>query len=231
MKNGAFMKKKYLMLGLKILAIILWIVVLFLPDMCAGIQNVKSLSITQTGIGKIENGVYRKFEVEFTKKVVKGTIIVQFVDANDELVIEQVVEISNNDSYIAKFNMPDSKFDKITSYRVKSSHMQTPLVYVLKKVCAVASVVLLVFVLMIIRMDYEEYQIDNQKFVVYSGIVRHFVKLNNEIIMNKNHIILTKKDVFEYEIAKDKTLQITFFATNNVGIELIDKTNLSENAE
>lgn len=216
------MKKKHLLLVLKILAIVMWIFVLFLPEMCAGIQDVKHLSIEMASIQQSEPE-YKEFNVEFSEKVVEGSMIVQFFDDNDSLIIEQVIEIRDNDSNIVKFKMPNNNFHIITNYKVKSSHVKTPLVKNMKIVCSISSVLLLVLVILVIRIDYEEYKIESKKVKIYSGIIRHYVKID-ENIWKKNCLILTKQRSQEFEMG-NKKLNVVFAKTNQIEIELLDAKN------
>ena len=78
-------------------------------------------------------------------------------------------------------------------------------------------------VLAVIRIDYEEKVIDGKTVGVYSGLIKHRVKIDSEKVFEGKWFTLFKGKEVLLNASESKDVNVLFSAMNKIDFEVIDK--------
>lgn len=212
------MKKKTLILAMKIVAVVLWAVTLFFPQIYANVEKVEVVDYNQT---RLEETTATKlfFDVEFSKDVVKGKVQMSFADAQDG-VVDLVVEVpfSGNDDNVVSIEISSdslAEFEEVY-YVVSNATVTTTTVNLLDKVMYPVAIVLAILLIFILRIQYKEYVVEGKTVQVYAGILNHIVYVDNIQAYGERYLFTNKKRMLTVPLSDKVEMDITFRANNKI---------------
>lgn len=216
------MKNKILLWVVKITAILLWMLTLFIPDIFEKIENVHVVGYKEI---KQEESTptFKTLEVEFSKKVLYGHIFIECYDENGKVLYGPVILFKDGDSQFAEVEIEYEKLYDCVGYRIKEAHMKTQKELMVDKISILLAVSMFFVVIAIIRIDYEEKVVAGKTVKVYSGLLNHRVKIEDEkVFAEKWFTIFRGKEVL-LEVNKETDINIVFSAMNKISFEEIEK--------
>ncbi|MBQ4542512.1 MAG: hypothetical protein IJA23_06700 [Clostridia bacterium] len=216
------MKKQIWLWTVKIAAILLWAVMLFIPEMYASVEDINVVSLREVKTEKT-TGSLKFFEIEFTDKVVKGEIMLSFLNEDGDVIFEKREKFSKNDSNVATIKIKSGHYAETAEYKIRNARVKSPVVNILSILNLFTSTLMLGLVLAVIRIDYEEKVIDGKTVGVYSGLIKHRVKIDGEKVFEGKWFTLFKGREVLLNASESKDVNVLFSAMNKIDFEVIDK--------
>ena len=218
------MKKRIWLWVVKISAILLWVITLFIPDIYLSIHGEESFTIKE--IATEDDGTTKIFEVEYSEEVISGHIDIILYDENDKIVYAKSVSFDNKYSKIVQLKLKNEKLTESVRFETEFPFAKTVKERKIDIISAVLASVMLVIVILVLRVDYEENVIDGKMVKVYSGIFKHQVKVDGEIVFKKNWFALFKERESVFAVSETKEIKVAFGAMNKISVETISNQKI-----
>lgn len=217
------MKKHIWLWVVKISAILLWAITLFIPDIYESIEDVKIINSKEIKQEQSTND-FKTVEIELSKKVLYGHIYIAFYDENDKMFYAPVILFENNNSNFVKLEIQSDGIDKTVRFEIKEVYVKTKNELFIDKISSLISTMMLIVVLAVIRIDYDEQLIEDKKIEIYSGLFKHSVKIDGKKVFYKKWFALIKSNESVINISETKDVKVVFGAMNKIDIEIIEKS-------
>ena len=217
------MKKRIWLWVVKISAILLWVITLFIPDIYLSIHGEETYVVKEI---ETQDGTKKTFEVEFSEDVIYGHIDFIFYDENDERVYAMTAWFSERYSKNVRADFEDEKLLKSVRFETEFPFAKTVKERNVDIISAVLASVMLVVVILVLRIDYEENVIDGKTVKVYSGIFKHQVKVDGEIVFKKNWFALFKERESVFAVSETKEIKVAFGVMNKISVETISNQKI-----
>lgn len=215
------MKKQIWLWTVKIAAILLWAFMFFIPDIYEKIENVQLVGHKE--IETESTSTFKSIEVEFSENVIYGHVFVSFYDENGKAVYGEVILFKDSNSKFGKVEVENKELERAVSYKIKDFYVKTPTELKIDKLSIILAVVMFFGVLAVIRIDYEEKVIDGKTVGVYSGLIKHRVKIDGEKVFEGKWFTLFKGKEVLLNASESKDVNVLFSAMNKIDFEVIDK--------
>ena len=212
------MKKKTLILGIKIFAIVLWIIALFVPNIYEEFENVEVVDYYQTNLEETTKTTMY-FDVEFSKDVYKGHIALGFSETEDgEYDLEIAVPFTNHEGNIVRIEISSEEFEEFDEiyYTYVGSIITTTTVNMLNKIMYPVAIALAVLLIFILRIQYKEYVVEGKTVQIYAGIANHMVYVDNIQAYSEKYLFTNKKRMLTIPLSDKVEMDITFRANNKI---------------
>lgn len=221
-KCGDYMKKSVKLWIIKIAVIVLWVIVLFIPEIFASFQDIKVESINQIVTENTTDSV-KYFNVKFSDNVFKGEIVISLIDEHGDVMVQKREKFSGNESNIVRLKIKSGYYSEMASYEVSYAWVKTKSVAILSILNLFFSCAILVCVVAVIRIDHKEQVVGKNRVEVYSGIFKHNIKIDGKKVFEDKWFPLFKDRNILLNASETLDLQIAFGSMNKITIESIDK--------
>ncbi len=215
------MKKQIWLWTVKIAAIFLWAFMFFIPDIYEKIEDVQLVSHKE--IEAESTSTFKLIEVEFSKDALYGHICFEFYTEDNEVEHAPVIFVEANHSRFAECEIEYENLSDCVRYEIKGVYIKTVNERIVDIISFMLAVVMFFGVLAVIRIDYEEKVIDGKTVGVYSGLIKHRVKIDGEKVFEGKWFTLFKGKEVLLNASENKDVNVLFSAMNKIDFEVIDK--------
>lgn len=217
------MKKQIWLLVVKISAVILWVFTLFIPDIYLNIHGEETYVVKEV---ETQDSTKKAFEIEFSEDVIYGHIDFIFYDENDERVYAMSNFFDKKYSKNVRAEFEDEDLAKSVRFKTEFPYAKTVNERNVDIISAVLASVMLVVVILVLRIDLEEKVVDGKTVKVYSGILKHQVKVDGEIVFKKNWFALFKERESVFAVSETQDIKVAFGAMNKISVETISNQKI-----
>ncbi len=224
------MKKKILLWTVKIAAICLWVLTLFIPDIFEKIEDVKVVNYKEVKLEE-STATFKTIEVEFSEDALWGHIYFQFFNAEDELLYGPVVLFESNYTKFAECEIEYERLDECVRYEIKSAHVKTVNERKVDIISMMLSVLMFVVMIAVIRIDYKEEVIDGKIVSVYSGLIYHRARIADEKVFEEKWFTVLKGREVLLKLNETTDIKVEFGLMNKIEIETIEKPKIEKAEE
>ena len=215
------MKKQIWLWTVKIAAAFLWVIALFIPDIYEKFENVELVGYRE--IKEESTATYKSLELEFSQSVLYGHVIINFYDENDKVVYGEIILFKDSTSKYAEIEVDNENIIGSIRYEIKEAYATTSTELKVNKISMMLVVIMFVVMIAVIRIDYEEKVVDGKTVGVYSGLIKHRVKIDGEKVFEGKWFTLFKGKEVLLNASENKDVKVMFSAMNKIDFEVIDK--------
>ena len=215
------MKKKIWLLTVKIVAILIWAFMFFIPDIYERIENVELVGYRE--IEEESTATYKSLELEFSKSVLYGHVLINFYDENDKVVYGEIILFKDSTSKYAEIEVDNENIIGSIRYEIKEAYATTSTELKVDKISMMLAATMFVVVIAVIRIDYEEKVVDGKTVAVYSGLINHRVKIDGANIFSEKWFTLFKGREVLLEVNEKTDINVMFSLMNKIDFEVVDK--------
>ena len=218
------MKKRVWLWVVKISAVLIWVLTLFIPDVYIMIHGEETFVVKEI---ETYDNTKKAFEIEFSEVIVNGHVDFIFYDENDERVYAMTAWFGEKSKF-GEAEFEDEDLSKAVRFETEFPYAKTVGERKVDVITAWVSAFMLVVVILVLRIDFEEYEVDEKKVEVYSGLLKHKVKVDGEKVFKKNWFTLFKGREIVLNVSEEKDAKVKFTSMNKIDVEITDKQKSGE---
>lgn len=216
------MKKQIWLWTVKIAAAFLWVIALFIPDIYLMIHGEETFVIKEIETEQSSDTV-KVFAVEFSEDVIYGHIDVILYDENNKRVYANTGYFSDEYSRFIEIKFESKKLSQAVRFETEFPYAKSVNERKVDIISSIVATVMFILVLVALRIDYEEKVIDGKTVGVYSGLIKHRVKIDGEKVFEEKWFTLFKGKEVILNASENKDVKVMFSAMNKIDFEVIDK--------
>lgn len=217
------MKKKYIINALKIIIVILWLAVLFTPTIFVNTQDVKSLDFAWS-LSSDESEGYDYFDVEFSHEVIEGEITVGYYNLDFELDHTVTVSFEQEASKVVTIAVPlEGIPEDAIIPDFESASVLTKQADLINKIMYPIAIVIAVALFFVLRLNVKEFESEDRKVEIYSGLVNHHVKVDGIKVYAERYLFTRQKTTLEVPLSERLSMKVVFRANNKIETYPISK--------
>ena len=163
----------------KILAIVVWIILLMVPTFYGASDVVTLVDDRQTV--NYETDTY-EFEIYCDKEIVSGEVTIGFYDINNQLVSTTTIPFEKNEGKMVKVSVPTSSVSNVVeNYKIETMEVKSVSLKKLESILYPVAVVYAVLLACVLRINVASVELKGKKIDVYAGVVKHTIKVDGEV--------------------------------------------------